>query len=100
MTQEELNKAAKIGGEKEYPIIQELTDDGKDLFAHKQVAFRKGFIAGYNFAMGQGETYESEVIKDYDLRKGTILSIKVEDVDKEKYCEAERVIVQIRKKDE
>ena len=65
---EGLDEAANIGGEKEYPIIPELTDDGKDLHAHKQVAFRKGFKVG---AEWQKEQMMKEAVKwlvddDYD----------------------------------
>ena len=84
-----LDEAAKIGGEKEYPIIPELTNDGKDLHAHKQVAFRKGFIAGAKWAMEQGVTCEFEHFVE-----------TLKTLDKHGFKKGDKVIVQIRKKDE
>ena len=56
---------------------------------------------GYNLCkerMMKGAV-ETEVIKDYDLEKGTILSIKVEDVDKDEFYEAQNVKLIIVKED-
>ena len=90
-----LNKAAE-----EYDELHTYQKyDGGGFTPDYNVTLAEAFKAGAEWAMEQGETIEAEVSRDYDIVRGDFLSISVP-VDKKKYWEAEKVIVQIRRKDE
>ena len=100
-----LYEAGADKSEEYYPIEHNMSDEEKEMYAGKQVAFQVGFKAGAMWDREQGVSMEGVVSRKYDHQYHGFPSILVCDVPAmvnqliPQDTEA-KVIVQIRKKDE